>query len=189
MILEDRLTDSDRVEIEKIFSVENLISKKVGLTKTRSLRKRIYIVLLILSILSILVYCLGYYILFRLCIIEIFLSLILYIVYMFLRRKSEKILNKMIWQKPTYSKREIVNDEILGDGKCLFKLSEVNHVIKYYDMFFLIIVDNTVRVLKIGEEQAPIFIGILNRKHISFEEKDGLFNIYKCLKQKYSLKL
>lgn len=56
-------------------------------------------------------------------------------------------------------------------------------MIKYHELFFFFIVDNNVRVLKIGEEQAPIFIGILNRKHISFEEKDGLFNIYKYLKR------
>lgn len=113
----------------------------------------------------------------------IFLDLISYIACTYLKQKSEKIINKRIWQKPTYSKREIVNDEILDDGKCVLKLREVNHVIKYYDMFFLIIGYKSVRVLKIGEEQAPIFIGILNRKHISFEEKDGLFNIYKYLKR------
>ena len=184
MILKDRLTDSERAELEKIFSVENIIPEKVGLTKTRNLRKLTYICLPILIISSILVYCLGYYILSIICIITFFLCLSSYIAIIYLKQKGEKILNKRIWQKPTYSKREIVNDEILGDGKCLFKLSEVNHVIKYHDMFFLIIVDNTVRVLKIGEEQAPEFIDILNRKHISFEEKDGLFNIYKYLKWK-----
>ncbi len=36
---------------------------------------------------------------------------------------------------------------------------------------------------KIGEEQALEFIDILNRKHISFEEKEEPFNIYKYLKR------
>lgn len=183
MILKDRLTDSDRVEIEKIFSVEFLMPEKGRITKTRSLRKRTYIGLLILSILSIWVYCLGHYILFTICIITIFFLLIYYIVFMFLKRKIEKTLNKSIWQKSTYSKREIVNDEILGDGKCILKLREVKNVIKYHDLFFLFIVDNTVSVLKIGEEQAPEFIDILNKKHISLEEKNEPFNIYKYLKK------
>lgn len=184
MILKDRLTDSDRVELEKIFSVENLIPEKVGLTKTRNLGKLTYIGLPISFIFSILIYCLGFHILSILCIITMFSYLILYIAYIYLKQKFEKKLNKIIWQKSTCSKREIVNDEILDDGECILKLREVNHVIKYHELFFFFIVDNNVRVLKIGEEQAPEFIGILNRKHISFEEKDGLFNIYKYLKRK-----
>ena len=40
---------------------------------------------------------------------------------MFLKRKIGKKINKIIWQKPTYSKREIVNDEILDDGKCILR--------------------------------------------------------------------
>ncbi len=160
MILKDRLTDSENVELEKIFSIENIISEKVGLTKMRNLRKLAYICLPILFILSIRMYHYGNYILFAIGIITIFLCLIPYIAYIYLKQKSEKILNKMIWQKPTYSKREIVNDEILDDGKCILKLSEVNNVIKYHDMFLLIIGYKNVRVLKIGEEQAPEFINV-----------------------------
>ena len=36
---------------------------------------------------------------------------------------------------------------------------------------------------KIGEKQAPEFIDILNEKHISFEEKEEPFNIYKYVKK------
>ncbi|SEG02377.1 hypothetical protein SAMN05216537_11816 [Lachnospira multipara] len=35
---------------------------------------------------------------------------------------------------------------------------------------------------KIGEEQAPEFIDILNKNHISLEEKEELFNVYEYLK-------
>ena len=102
---------------------------------------------------------------------------------MFLKRKIGKKINKIIWQKPTYSKREIVNDEILDDGKCILKLSEVNNVIKYHDMFLLIIGYKNVRVLKIGEEQALEFIDIIYKKNILFEEKEEPFNIYAYLKK------
>lgn len=36
---------------------------------------------------------------------------------------------------------------------------------------------------KIGEEQAPEFIDVLIEKHISLEEKEEPFNIYKYLKR------
>ncbi|WP_031556614.1 hypothetical protein [Lachnospira multipara] len=94
MILEDRLTDSDRVELEKIFSVENLIPEKVGLTKTRNLGKLTYIGLPISFIFSILIYRLGFHILSILCIITMFSYLILYIAYIYLKQKFEKNLIK-----------------------------------------------------------------------------------------------
>ena len=72
MILEDRLTDSERVELEKIFSEENLMPKKGGLTKTRNLRKLNYICISTLFILSILVYFLLYFILSIIYIITFF---------------------------------------------------------------------------------------------------------------------
>ena len=177
------MTDSDRVELEKIFRIENIIPEKVGLTKTRNLRKLTYIGLPIFFILSILIYRLGHYILFTICIITIFSYLISYIAFIYLKQKIEKTLNKGIWQKSTYSKREIVNDEILDDGKCILKLSEVKNVIKYHNLFLLFIVDNKVRALKIGEEQAPEFIDILNTNHISFEEREEPFNMYSYLKK------
>ena len=41
---------------------------------------------------------------------------------------------------------------------------------------------------KIGEKQAPEFIDILNEKHISFEEKEEPFNIYKYVKKNKQFK-
>lgn len=87
MILKDRLTDSENVELEKIFSIENIISEKVGLTKMRNLRKLAYICLPILFILSIRMYHYGNYILFAIGIITIFLCLIPYIAYIFKTKK------------------------------------------------------------------------------------------------------
>ena len=94
MILEDRLTDSDRIILEKIFWVENIILEKVRPRKTKILRKLAYIGLLIFFILSIWLYCLGNNILFIICEIIIFLYLILCIAYIYLKQKFEKNLIK-----------------------------------------------------------------------------------------------
>ncbi|SEG02491.1 hypothetical protein [Lachnospira multipara] len=184
MIIDERVLDYERIEVEKLLLLEDMIPSIFGTRETRKSRNRvIYILTPIVFLLSLLLCFHKDYSMailgFAACIF-VFIIQILYIVKV---EKKEKNIHKFVWNGLSYSKIEVTDDAVMGDGVSVFDFKIIKMVIKYHNIFFFLTDRDIVGAVKIGEKQAPEFIDILNEKHISFEEKNEPFNIYTYLKK------
>jgi len=181
MIINDRITDAERKEIEDMLLLDFLIPSAFGPFRSRKFRKRIvYILTPVLILLSLFLYYQKSYFVATVGILACVIELIAYIEYKVL---SEKRVHQFVWDKPTYNILEITDNAIIGDGVSISNFEILKRVIKYHNIYFLLTDEKILGLIKIGEEQAPEFIDILNEKNISFEEKNEPFNIYSYVKK------
>lgn len=184
MIIDERVLDYERIEVEKLLLLEHMIPSIFGIRETRKFIHRvIYILIPILFLLSLLMCFFKDYSIAILGFVACIFDSLVLIQYKVKVEKKEKNIHKFVWNGLSYSKIEVTDDAVMGDGVSVIDFKIIKMVIKYHNIFFFLTDRDIIGAVKIGEKQAPEFIDILNKNHISFEEKNEPFNIYKYVKK------
>ncbi|WP_031556615.1 hypothetical protein [Lachnospira multipara] len=187
MIIDERVSDYERIEVEKLLLLEDMIP--FCTRKTRKFIKRvIYILTPILFLLSFLLsLLLCFYKDYSMAILGFVACLYIFIIQILYKvrvEKKEKNIHNFAWNNLSYSKIEVTDDAVMGDGVSVIDFKIIEMVIKYHNIFFFLTDRDIIGAVKIGEKQALEFIDILNKKNILFEEKNEPFNFNKYLKKK-----